>query len=152
ALEGRRDHRAPRHAALVQRGHEPVPLLRREGSVATIMRRHQVALALALTFAGGISKAGAEGPQDAPAGKTHAAIDLATEDGVRLVQGQWRYRDARIVETEFPGPGSDNQPTGPIGRTYDLDPKAGAADFDDSKWEAIAPTTLSARRGHGRLG
>src|SRR5262249_23258878 len=34
----------------------------------------------------------------------------------------------------------------------DIQPHAGAADFDDSKWEPIAPTTLSLRRGAGRLG
>jgi len=91
-------------------------------------------------------------PQDAPAGKPEAVIDLATAEGVRLVGGQWRYSDTSIVETEFPGPGADNQPTGPVKKTYDYAPHAGGADFDDSKWEVIAPTSLSARRGHGRLG
>jgi len=28
----------------------------------------------------------------------------------------------------------------------------GCGDFDDSKWEVIAPTSLSQRRGTGRLG
>ncbi|MGE5275684.1 MAG: SMP-30/gluconolactonase/LRE family protein [Acidobacteriota bacterium] len=96
--------------------------------------------------------AGAQAPQDPPAGKPEASIDLATEDGVRLVKGQWRYSDARVVETEFPGPGPDSQPTGPAGRTHDVIPHAGAADFDDSTWEAVAPAALSGRRGHGRLG
>jgi len=91
-------------------------------------------------------------PQDAPSGPPEATIDLATSDGVALVRGQWRYGDTRIVETEFPGPGPGNQPTGALAKTYDYEPHAGAADFDDSKWEAIAPETLGARRGHGRLG
>jgi gluconolactonase len=94
----------------------------------------------------------AEAPQDPSSGPPEAIVDLTTADGVRLVAGQWRYSDARIVETEFPGPGPDNQPTGSLGKTYDVLPRAGAADFDDSKWEAIAPAALSARRGAGRLG
>jgi gluconolactonase len=94
----------------------------------------------------------AEAPQDPPSGPPGAVVDLTTADGVRLVAGQWRYSDARIVETEFPGPGPDNQPSGSLGKTYDVLPRAGAADFDDSKWEAIAPAALSARRGAGRLG
>ncbi len=95
---------------------------------------------------------GAQAPQDPPVGQPEAVVDLMTAEGVRLVGGQWRYSDTRIVEREFPGPGSDNQPSGAIGRTYDVAPHAGAADFDDSKWEAIAPAALSSRRGGGRLG
>jgi gluconolactonase len=94
----------------------------------------------------------AQAPQDAPSGPPEATIDLTTSEGVALVHGQWRYSDTRIVEAELPGPGADNQPTGPVGRTYDYEPHAGAAGYDDSGWEAIAPETLGARRGHGRLG
>src|SRR5262249_32652494 len=36
-------------------------------------------------------------------------------------------------------------------KAYDYAPHAGGSDFDDSKWEAIQPTTLDARRGNGRL-
>jgi gluconolactonase len=94
----------------------------------------------------------AQAPQDPPAGKPEAVVDLTTAQGVQLVQGQWRYSDTRLVETEFPGPGRDGQPTGAVGKTWDFTPHAGAADFDDSKWEAIAPGALSTRRGAGRLG
>ncbi len=89
---------------------------------------------------------------DAPAGRPQASIDLASVEGVRLVQGEWRYSDTKIVEVNFAGPGADGQPTGSPVKTYDYTPHAGGADFDDSKWEVIAPTTLSARRGFGRLG
>jgi hypothetical protein len=68
-----------------------------------------------------------------------AVIDLATRAGVALVQGQWRYADTRIVETDFRGPGPDLRPSGAPIKTYDYTPHAGAADFDDSGWEAIAP-------------
>ena len=80
-----------------------------------------------------------------------ASIDLQTREGVALVKGQWRYSDTRIVEVDFTGPGADGQPTGAPVRTYDYTPKAGAAGFDDSTWEAIDPTTLMQRRGRGRL-
>jgi gluconolactonase len=80
-----------------------------------------------------------------------AAIDLATNEGARLVKGQWRYSDTRIVEVEFKAPGADKQPTGVPIRTYDYEPKAGVADFDDSNWQVIAPTSLGERRATGRL-
>jgi gluconolactonase len=87
-----------------------------------------------------------------PTGKPEAAINLQTVDGVRLVKGEWRYSDTKIVEVDFTGPGADGQPTGGPVKTYDYTPHAGGADFDDSRWEAIEPTTLSKRRGFGRLG
>jgi gluconolactonase len=80
-----------------------------------------------------------------------ATIDLATRAGAGLVKGQWRYSDTRIIEIDFPGPGHDGQPTGAPGRTYDYTPKAGAADFDDSQWDVIDPTTLTQRRSTGRI-
>jgi gluconolactonase len=67
------------------------------------------------------------------------------------VKGQWRYSDTRIVEVDFRAAGSDGQPTGAPTRTYDFTPHAGAADFDDSTWPVIEPTTLDQRRGNGRL-
>ncbi len=89
---------------------------------------------------------------DIPSGKPEASIDLATADGVNLAKGEWRYSDTKIVEVDFRGPGADRQPTGSAVKTYDYTPHAGGADFDDSKWEAISPTTLDQRRGNGRLG
>ncbi|HET9710405.1 MAG TPA: heme-binding protein, partial [Pyrinomonadaceae bacterium] len=81
-----------------------------------------------------------------------AMIDLGSVEGVNTVKGQWRYSDTRIVEADFRGPGPDKQPTGAPVKTYEYTPHAGGADFDDSKWEAISPTTLDQRRGNGRLG
>jgi gluconolactonase len=89
--------------------------------------------------------------QEVPSGPPAATIDLATTDGVRLVKGAWRYSDTRIVSVDFRAPGPDGQPTGEPITTYDYTPKAGGIDFDDSTWETIAPTTLSQRRGTGRL-
>lgn len=80
-----------------------------------------------------------------------AQIDLATSEGVSLLQGQWRYHDVAIEEIDFRSAGADQQPTGTPNRTYDYAPHAGWADYDDSSWEAIDPTTLDARRASGKL-
>jgi gluconolactonase len=89
---------------------------------------------------------------DVPAGKPDAMIDLGSADGVKIVKGEWRYSDTKIVEADFRGPGPDKQPTGAPVKTYDYTPHAGGVDFDDRKWEVISPTTLDQRRGNGRLG
>ena len=83
--------------------------------------------------------------------KPEATIDLATEEGAKLVRGQWRYSDTKIIEVDFKGPGPDKRPTGAPIKTYDYVPHAGGADFDDSKWEAIAASTLDRRRATGRI-
>jgi gluconolactonase len=68
-----------------------------------------------------------------------------------LVKGQWRYSDTRIIEVDSRGPGADLKPSGAPNRTYDYTPHAGTADFDDSKWEVIDPTTLDRRRSSGKI-
>ncbi len=88
---------------------------------------------------------------DVPTGKPEAVIDLATENGVRLVKGQWRYSDTKIIEVDFRGPGEDKQPTGDPIKTYDFTPHAGWRDFDDSEWEVVEPATLDKRRSTGKL-
>src|SRR5262245_8622373 len=98
------------------------------------------------------SPLGARVTIDAPVnGRPSAIIDLATEQGVELVKGQWRYRDTTIVEVDHHRVGADLRPSGPPNRTHDITPHAGAADFDDSQWETLAPTQLEARKSTGRL-
>ena len=80
-----------------------------------------------------------------------AIINLATEEGIKLVRGQWRYSDTKIVEVDHHSPGPDLRPSGPANRTNDITPHAGAADFDDSKWEGLAASQLEARKSTGRL-
>ncbi len=96
-------------------------------------------------------QAAAQSGLDPPVGPPGAVIDLATRDGVRLVKGEWRYSDTKIVQVDFRAPGADGQPTGESVRTYDYRPHAGRADFDDSRWEVIEPTALSKRRSTGRI-
>lgn len=75
---------------------------------------------------------------DAPVvGRPAAVINLATDEGVKLLKGQWRYSDTKIVEVDHHSPGADLRPSGPPNRTNDLLPHAGPADFDDSKWETL---------------
>jgi Gluconolactonase len=124
----------------------------REASVNASMRRLRFAAAFifgALVFLAG--RALAETNADAPTGKPDAVIDLATKEGVDRVKGQWRYSDTKIIQVDFKAAGPDKQPTGKPIKTYDFTPHAGGADFDDSKWEKIDPTTLDARRSTGRL-
>ena len=84
-------------------------------------------------------------------GRPDAIIDLRTTDGARLAGAQWRYSDVRIVDAQSNAPGPDLRPTGPLMNTYDYTPKANAANFDDSAWEAIDAPALETRRGHGKL-
>ena len=84
-------------------------------------------------------------------GRPDATIDLRTREGASLVKAEWRYSDTKIVEAEFPSPGADLKPSGPLVRTHDYTPKAGHLNFDDSNWQTIDPSTLDARRATGKL-
>ena len=86
-----------------------------------------------------------------PSGKPEAVIDLATTEGISRIKGEWRYSDTKITEVDFRAPGADGQPTGKPNKTYDFAPHAGGANFDDSQWEIIDPTTLNLRRSTGKL-
>ena len=89
--------------------------------------------------------------QEPPYGRPDAVVDLRTRAGVELVKGQWKYSDVKIVETDFRAPGPDLKPSGKPIKTYDYSPHAGVADFDDSQWETLEPTTLEARRSTGKV-
>lgn len=90
----------------------------------------------------------AQGP---PYGRPDATIDLRTREGADLATGVWRYTDVKIIEIDFPAPGPDLKPSRKLSKTYDYTPHAGAADFDDAKWEVLDPTTLEARRSGGKV-
>lgn len=89
-----------------------------------------------------VSRPGAQAPL--------CSVDLTTRAGVASVQGVWRYHDARVVAVPFHAAGADRKPSGPENVTGDIEPKAGAADFDDAAWEHVDPETLHRRRGSGK--
>src|SRR5512143_3033317 len=108
-------------------------------------------LTLAAVAALGSTGIRAQVTGDAPYGKPTAVIDLGSSAGAALVQGQWRYSDARFVEVEHRAPGTDLRPSGPPNRTSDITPHAGAQDFDDSGWLAFPAESVQARRGNGKF-
>jgi gluconolactonase len=116
-----------------------------------IMRTRPCLLLALVVVSGAGAPLAAQTAAEMPSGPPAATIDLATDAGVRLTKSQWRYSDTKIIETAFNAPGADHQPTGARIKTYDYTPHAGGADFDDSKWQVIAPTTLDRRRATGRL-
>jgi gluconolactonase len=89
--------------------------------------------------------------QDPPFGRPDAVIDLATREGVQLINGTWRYHDVKIVDADSKAVGLDLKPSGAQIRTYDYEPRAVGADFNDSQWEAIDPTTLDQRRSTAKV-
>ncbi len=88
-------------------------------------------------------------------GQANAVVDLRTQEGARLLGAIWKYSDAKLVNAAFNAPGPDKNdplalyPTGKKITTQDLMPKAGAVNFDDSKWQTLDPTKLEERRGTG---
>jgi gluconolactonase len=116
------------------------------------MRRARSALIwAALAAVAAPSVGAAQATVDLPVVLPAAVVDLRTEQGAGLVQAQWKYSDAKVVEVDHHAPGPDLRPSGPPNRTNDITPHAGAADFDDSAWEAIDPPALETRRSNGRL-
>lgn len=90
-------------------------------------------------------------------GQPDAIVDLRTHEGTALVKATWRSQNAEVVKAKFNAPGASDTdplllyPTGKNIITNDISSKAGAKDFDDSRWEQLDPTTLEARRGNGLL-
>jgi gluconolactonase len=69
-------------------------------------------------------------------------IDLTTPEGVAAVRGVWRYSDARLIEVASPSG---------VGTAYDYTPHAGGAEFDDSTWQILDPSSLGHPRSTGKI-
>jgi len=106
---------------------------------------------LALILATAMLRAESQVVQDPPFGRPDAIVDLASREGVQLVSGQWRYHDVKIIDADSRAVGPDLKPSGAPTKTYDYEPRAGVAEFDDSRWEAIDPTTLDQRRSTAKV-
>jgi len=85
---------------------------------------------------------------DPPWGRPDAIVDLRTPAGVELLQGAWRYHDARLVQVTGRAPGKDLRPSGGPVSTFDIDPRP---DADASRWPVVAPPALEDRRGNGKV-
>jgi gluconolactonase len=94
------------------------------------------------------------GPPELLPGRPDAIVDLQTGAGIELVDGSWRYSDARVEEIDFVEVGSPADPLGPgevPNRTFDVVPHAEAAEFDDSAWQQLAPADTMRRLSQGRV-
>jgi gluconolactonase len=96
------------------------------------------------------------GPPELLPGSPDAIIDLQTDEGIALANGEWRYSDARVEEIDFVAVGGpdDADPLGPgsaPNRTYDVVPHAEGRDFDDSEWEVLPPSETMRRLANGRV-
>jgi len=73
-------------------------------------------------------------------------VDLMSAEGASALGAQWRVSDVKIKEVPvIEGVITQNK------MTYDIDPHAGATDFDDSKWPVIEAKDLAARRSGGHV-
>jgi gluconolactonase len=117
------------------------------------MRTRAAAVLLSLVACASLARSATALPAalGRPLGRPDAIVDLRTAAGARLVHAQWRYSDAQIVRAEGRAVGPDLKPSGAPIETYDVTPKAGAKDFDDSGWAAIGAETLDARRATGKV-
>jgi gluconolactonase len=112
--------------------------------------KRALATALGLLLAS-LPRVSAAAAADVPSDPPLATIDLATTEGARLAEAQWRTHDVRLVETTHRAPDAEGQPNGEPVATLGIEPRAGAASFDDSAWQTISPESLAQRRGNGRL-
>jgi gluconolactonase len=74
-----------------------------------------------------------------------ATVNLMTAEGSAAFGAVWRTAEARVVEVE---PMAGRMPG--YDKTFDMQPHAGEAIFDDSKWQVIEPKGLADRRGGGK--
>jgi gluconolactonase len=84
-------------------------------------------------------------------GRADAIVDLRSSEGARSVGAVWKFANASIVPIDFRAPGPDLKPSGAPIKTFDLVPRAGAADFDDASWQTLDPASLEMRRTNGKL-
>jgi gluconolactonase len=74
------------------------------------------------------------------------AVDLMTAAGSATFGAQWRVRDVKIVEVPAIPNAMPQYKT-----TYNIEPRAGDSEFDDSTWPVIEAKDLAARRSGGHV-
>jgi gluconolactonase len=85
-------------------------------------------------------------PQMPPSLVPSKVVDLMTPEGSALFGAQWKTMEAKIVE----GAPIANAMPG-YKTSYDIQPHAGEAGFDDSSWPTIPAKGLADRRGGGKV-
>jgi gluconolactonase len=91
------------------------------------------------------------GPPGLLPGLPDAIVDLQTDGGCALVGAQWRWSEVTVQQIESRAVGDDLGPSGPPTLTYDISPHAEAADYDDRRWERLAPADTQRRLAGGRV-
>src|SRR5215472_6659019 len=107
------------------------------------------ALAAAPALMSSVAAAQAPAPPPAPLMPPSlvpsSTVNLMTAEGSALFGAVWRTAEARVVEVE---PMAGRMPG--YDKTFDMQPHAGEANFDDSKWQVIEAKGLADRRGGGK--
>jgi gluconolactonase len=119
--------------------------------VATMTKKLVLASIVSFIFGTAGITAHSQIMQDPPFGRPDAVVDLATDEGIGLVSGAWRYHDVSIATSDFRSVGPDLKPSGAPSKAYDYEPHAGGRNFDDSQWEQIKATSLDQRRSTGKV-
>ncbi len=73
-------------------------------------------------------------------------VDLMTDAGSAAFGAVWRAKEAKLVECPAL---TDARPQ--FKSTYDIEPHAELAGFDDSGWEVVPPADLEGKRGGGMV-
>jgi gluconolactonase len=113
--------------------------------------RALLAIVLGGCAVGGLGTAGHQpvGPSTltppAPSAKTEASLDLTTTEGLKQINGAWRYMEAGIIEVD--GKTKDGKAV----KTHDITPHAGGIDFDDSSWPTLSTDDIHHAIGGGKL-
>ncbi len=76
-------------------------------------------------------------PAIAPSLPPVCTVDLMTLEGSAIFGAQWKTKEAKIIEVP---PIPDAMPE--FKTTYDIDPHAGEAGFDDSAWPIYPPDRI----------
>lgn len=73
-------------------------------------------------------------------------VDLMTDAGSAMFGAVWRAREAKLVECAALSDARAQYRT-----TYDIEPHAELAGFDDADWEVVPPADLGGKRGGGMV-
>src|SRR5882672_3714485 len=85
-------------------------------------------------------------PIMAPAIPPAHVVDLMSAAGAAALGARWKVSDVKIVEVPAIQGAMPQYKT-----TYNIEPRAGGADFDDSTWPTIEAKDLAARRSGGHV-